>query len=190
MSASEADFDVEWRLAHSDLCLINNHCLDWMLDGDSNINIEVRVSNILHCIVYAVGNIYCPVVRSFYSHLIKDLQEALYQWHLLLLWHVNFLIGLSIQETIPVAWVNTTLFDYQGKLRQGPLRLFAWPVPETMADQLNPVGTVVSNIDTVTSVSLDLEFQGYSNAVVYPSIDTVNCGCIINFTCCRWNLVY
>ncbi|CAH3118738.1 unnamed protein product [Porites lobata] len=77
------------------------------------------------------------------------------------------------EETIPVAWVNTTLFDYQGKLRQGQLRLFAWPVPETMADQLNPVGTVVSNIDTVTSVSLDLEFQGYSNAVVYPSIDTV-----------------
>lgn len=69
--------------------------------------------------------------------------------------------------------MNTTLFDYQGKLRQGELRLFAWPVPETMADQLNPFGTVVSNIDTVTSVSLDLEFQRYSNAVVYPSFDTV-----------------
>ena len=69
--------------------------------------------------------------------------------------------------------MNTTLFDYQGKLRQGPLRLFAWPVPETMVDQLNPVGTVVSNIDTVTSVSLDLEFQSYANAVVYPSFDTV-----------------
>ncbi|XP_029206897.2 phosphatidylinositol 4,5-bisphosphate 3-kinase catalytic subunit beta isoform-like [Acropora millepora] len=76
-------------------------------------------------------------------------------------------------ESIPVAWVNTTLFDYQGKLRQGELQLFAWPVPETMADQLNPVGTVVSNIDTVTSVSLYLEFQRYSNAVVYPSFDTV-----------------
>lgn len=69
--------------------------------------------------------------------------------------------------------MNTTLFDYQGKLRQGELQLFAWPVPETMADQLNPVGTVVSNIDTVTSVSLYLEFQRYSNAVVYPSFDTV-----------------
>lgn len=113
-----------------------------------------------------------------------------YQWHMLVLWRVNFLIGLSIQETIPVAWVNTTLFDYEGKLRQGPLTLFAWPVPETMADQLNPVGTVVSNIDTVTSVSLDLEFQGYSNVVVYPSVDTVNCVFIINFIYCRWNLVY
>lgn len=82
------------------------------------------------------------------------------------------------KETIPVAWVNTTLFDYQGKLRQGPLKLFAWPVPETMADQLNPVGTVVSNIDTVTSVSLDIEFPAYSNAVVYPSFDTVR-SCVI-----------
>jgi len=42
-----------------------------------------------------------------------------------------------------------------------------------MADQVNPVGTVVSNIDTVTSVSLELEFQSYSNAVVYPSFDSV-----------------
>lgn len=72
-----------------------------------------------------------------------------------------------------MAWVNTTLFDYEGKLRQDRLKLFAWPVPETMADQLNPVGTVVSNIDTVTSVSLNLEFQGYSNSVVYPSDETV-----------------
>ena len=72
-----------------------------------------------------------------------------------------------------MAWVNTTLFDYQGKLRQGPLKLFAWPVPETMADQLNPVGTVVSNIDTATSVSLNIEFPSYCHTVVYPSSDTV-----------------
>ena len=71
MSSWEANFDGERRLAHFELCLINNHCLDLMLDGDSNINIEARVSNILHCLVYAVSNIYCPVVRSFYSHLIK-----------------------------------------------------------------------------------------------------------------------
>ena len=80
---------------------------------------------------------------------------------------------MSFQETIPVAWVNTTLFDYQGKLRQGALKLFAWPVVETMADQLNPVGTVVSNINTATSVSLNIEFPSYSNAVVYPSFEKV-----------------
>lgn len=83
---------------------------------------------------------------------------------------------IFFQETIPVAWVNTTLFDYQGKLRQGPLKLFAWPVPETMADQLNPVGTVVSNIDTVTSVSLDIAFSTYSDPVLYPSFDQVRGG--------------
>ena len=48
-----------------------------------------------------------------------------------------------------------------------------WPVPETMADQLNPVGTVVSNINTATSVSLNIEFPRYSHSVVYPSFDTV-----------------
>lgn len=77
------------------------------------------------------------------------------------------------EETIPVAWVNTTLFDYQGKLRQGPMKLFAWPVPETMADQLNPVGTVVSNIDTVTSVSLEIAFSSYSHPVIYPTFDKI-----------------
>ena len=74
-----------------------------------------------------------------------------------------------------MAWVNTTLFDYQYNLRQGPLKLFAWPIPETMADhdQLKPVGTVVSNIDTLTSVSLDIEFPRYSHCVRYPEFDKV-----------------
>lgn len=44
-----------------------------------------------------------------------------------------------------------------------------------MADQLNPFGTVVSNINTATSVSLNIEFPSYSNAVVYPSFDKVRC---------------
>jgi len=78
-----------------------------------------------------------------------------------------------MKEIIPMAWVNTTLFDYQGKLRQGPLKLFAWPVLGTMADQLNPVGTVVSNINTATSVALNIEFPNYCHAVVYPSFDMV-----------------
>ncbi|XP_078374563.1 phosphatidylinositol 4,5-bisphosphate 3-kinase catalytic subunit beta isoform-like isoform X2 [Oculina patagonica] len=78
------------------------------------------------------------------------------------------------KETSPIAWVNTTLFDYQGKLRQGPLKLFAWPVPERVTDlELNPVGTVVSNINTATSVSLNIEFPSYCHAVVYPSFDTI-----------------
>ncbi|XP_020608152.1 phosphatidylinositol 4,5-bisphosphate 3-kinase catalytic subunit beta isoform-like [Orbicella faveolata] len=42
-----------------------------------------------------------------------------------------------------------------------------------MADQLNPVGTVVSNINTATSVSLSIEFPSYSHAVVYPSFEKI-----------------
>ena len=47
-----------------------------------------------------------------------------------------------------------------------------------MADQLNPVGTVVSNINTATSVSLNIEFPSYPHAVVYPSFEKVRC-CVI-----------
>lgn len=74
-----------------------------------------------------------------------------------------------------MAWVNTTLFDYRGQLRQGPLTLVTWTVTETIADQLNPIGTVVSNINTNTSPVLLIEFQRYSNAVVYPPYEKV-CG--------------
>ena len=85
-----------------------------------------------------------------------------------------------------MAWINTTLFDYQGKLRQGPLKLFAWPVPETMADQLNPVGTVVSNINTAASVSLNIEFPSYFHPVVYPSLDMVR-KCV---KCIIWSRIW
>ena len=78
-----------------------------------------------------------------------------------------------LQESIPLAWVNTTLFDFQDNLRQGQLKLYAWPVPETMAEQLKPVGTVVSNINTSTSACLMIDFQRYSSNVMYPPFDKV-----------------
>ena len=36
-------------------------------------------------------------------------------------------------------------------------------------EDLNPVGTVVTNINTATSPFLFIEFQRYANTVVYPS---------------------
>ncbi|EDO42011.1 predicted protein [Nematostella vectensis] len=76
-------------------------------------------------------------------------------------------------DYIPLAWVNVTLFDFRGNLRQGPLTIHAWPVPETMPDLLNPIGTVVSNINTSTSPCLVIEFQRYANNVVYPAYDKI-----------------
>ena len=75
---------------------------------------------------------------------------------------------------MPLAWVNTTLFDYQDNLQQGLVKLFAWPVPETMDELVNPLGTVVSNINTSTSPCLSIEFQRFANPVIYPSFEKVN----------------
>ena len=40
-------------------------------------------------------------------------------------------------------------------------------------EDLNPVGTVVTNINTATSPSLLIEFQRYANTVVYPPYEKV-----------------
>ena len=40
-------------------------------------------------------------------------------------------------------------------------------------DNLNPIGTVVTNISTGRSPFLLIEFQSYANTVVYPSYTKV-----------------
>ena len=40
-------------------------------------------------------------------------------------------------------------------------------------EDLNPVGTVVTNINTGTSPLLLIEFQSYASMVVYPSYEKV-----------------
>ncbi|XP_020914528.1 phosphatidylinositol 4,5-bisphosphate 3-kinase catalytic subunit beta isoform [Exaiptasia diaphana] len=77
------------------------------------------------------------------------------------------------RESIALAWVNTPLFDFRGHLRQGIVNLTTWPVTETLPEKLNPIGTVVSNINTTTSPTVLIEFQRYSNTVVYPPYDMI-----------------
>ncbi|KAK3713310.1 hypothetical protein QZH41_009033, partial [Actinostola sp. cb2023] len=71
-------------------------------------------------------------------------------------------------QSVALAWVNATLFDFRGRLCQGIANLTTWPVTETLEDQLNPIGTVVANTNTSTSPTLLIEFQCYANNVVYP----------------------
>ncbi|CAB4036806.1 phosphatidylinositol 4,5-bisphosphate 3-kinase catalytic subunit beta isoform [Paramuricea clavata] len=68
-----------------------------------------------------------------------------------------------------------TLFDFRNYLRQGQIILHAWPVKDNLQD-LNPIGTVVSNINTSTSACLIIEFSQYAKpgtSVVYPPFDKV-----------------
>ena len=79
------------------------------------------------------------------------------------------------QDSVPLAWVNMTLFDFRNYLRQGQIKLHAWPVKDNL-QYLNPIGTVVSNINTSTSPCLLIEFTQYAmpgTSVVYPPFDKV-----------------
>lgn len=47
----------------------------------------------------------------------------------------------------PLAWVNTTVFDYKQQLKTGPMTLYTWTYAEDSQseDMLHPLGTVESN---------------------------------------------
>jgi phosphatidylinositol-4,5-bisphosphate 3-kinase catalytic subunit alpha/beta/delta len=47
----------------------------------------------------------------------------------------------------PIAWVNTTIFDYKNSLKTGPVTLYTWTYAEDSQsdDLLHPLGTVEPN---------------------------------------------
>ncbi|XP_077998659.1 phosphatidylinositol 4,5-bisphosphate 3-kinase catalytic subunit beta isoform-like [Glandiceps talaboti] len=79
------------------------------------------------------------------------------------------------KEKIPLAWVNTTFFDYRNQLCQGLVQMSAWPVTEELPpDLLNYIGTVSPNPTKEAATVVDIEFNKYSSCqVVYPPFEKV-----------------
>lgn len=81
----------------------------------------------------------------------------------------------------PLAWVNTTIFDYKEQLKSGAFTLYMWTYAEDMQnddllhDLLHPLGTVVSNPHTERCAALTISFESSrgNQSVVYPSDDVV-----------------
>ena len=72
----------------------------------------------------------------------------------------------------PVAWVNTTFFDYRSQLRCGPVKLFMWPASEDI--DLNPLGPCESNPNRDDTTSIELTFHTYkAGTISYPAFDKV-----------------
>lgn len=65
----------------------------------------------------------------------------------------------------PLAWVNTTVFDFRNQLKTGAMTLYMWTYAEAediqSDDVLHPLGTVVSNPNTEHATSLTLTFDRY-----------------------------
>ncbi|XP_030764150.1 phosphatidylinositol 4,5-bisphosphate 3-kinase catalytic subunit delta isoform-like [Sitophilus oryzae] len=77
----------------------------------------------------------------------------------------------------PIAWANTSVFDFKGQLRTGAMTLYLWTYAEDIMsdDVLHPLGTVVSNPNTEYATALTLVFKSYTNdqPVIYPSVEEV-----------------
>lgn len=68
-----------------------------------------------------------------------------------------------MNKDIPMAWANTTVFDFRNQLKTGAMTLFMWNYAEDVMfmneDLLHPLGTVVSNPNVSNSTSLTLTFN-------------------------------
>lgn len=65
----------------------------------------------------------------------------------------------------PLAWVNTTVYDFRNQLKTGAMTLYMWTYAEAEDIQtdefLHPLGTVVSNPNVEHTTSLTLTFDRY-----------------------------
>ncbi|XP_044753388.1 phosphatidylinositol 4,5-bisphosphate 3-kinase catalytic subunit delta isoform isoform X2 [Coccinella septempunctata] len=71
----------------------------------------------------------------------------------------------------PIAWANTTLYDFKDQLRTGPQTLYMWTYAEENFgdDLLHPLGTVVNNPDIRNVTALTIIFESHENQIiVYP----------------------
>ncbi|EDV43114.1 uncharacterized protein Dana_GF18327, isoform B [Drosophila ananassae] len=76
----------------------------------------------------------------------------------------------------PLAWVNTTLFDYKDNLRTGSQTLYTWTYADDIqSDEVfHPLGTIESNPRKEECALLHLTFHGNGTGCVrYPTEDAV-----------------
>ncbi|XP_046311962.1 phosphatidylinositol 4,5-bisphosphate 3-kinase catalytic subunit delta isoform-like isoform X3 [Marmota monax] len=75
----------------------------------------------------------------------------------------------------PIAWANLMLFDYKDQLKTGELCLCMWPsVPDEKGDLLNPMGTVHSNPNTESAVTLVIYLPKVApHPVYYPALEKI-----------------
>ncbi|XP_050305092.1 phosphatidylinositol 4,5-bisphosphate 3-kinase catalytic subunit delta isoform [Anthonomus grandis grandis] len=84
----------------------------------------------------------------------------------------------SDSQINPIAWANTSVYDYKGHLRTGAMTLYMWTDAEDMnSDEvLHPLGTVVSNPNTEYCTALTLVFTNFATpdtTIVFPSTDAM-----------------
>lgn len=75
----------------------------------------------------------------------------------------------------PLAWVNTTIYDFKNQLKQGQVTLYTWNYAEDAQsdDILHRLGTVESNPRIESTSSIIISFSNYNidTTIIYPSTE-------------------
>ncbi|XP_066998274.1 phosphatidylinositol 4,5-bisphosphate 3-kinase catalytic subunit delta isoform [Anabrus simplex] len=127
-------------------------------EWEEDLQFDLQVCNIprmarLCLIVYEISK----TAKGVKSRRLKDSKQELY---------IN-----------PLAWVNTTVYDFKNQLKTGAMTLYMWTYAEDMQtdDILHPLGTVVSNPNVEHATALTITFHRYhaERTLMYPSQDKV-----------------
>jgi len=111
-------------------------------EWEEDLTFDLQVCNIprmarLCLVVYEISK----TAKGVKSRKVKDLKQELY---------IN-----------PLAWVNTTVYDFKNQLKTGAMTLYMWTYAEDVQteDILHPLGTVVSNPNVEHATALTLTFH-------------------------------
>ncbi|PSN34153.1 hypothetical protein C0J52_10044 [Blattella germanica] len=123
-------------------------------EWEEDLTFDLKVCNIprmarLCLVVYEISK----SAKGVKSRKVKDQKQELY---------IN-----------PLAWVNTTVYDFKNQLKTGAMSLYMWTYAEDVQteDILHPLGTVVSNpiVDHATALTLTFHRYHAERTVMYPS---------------------
>ena len=75
-----------------------------------------------------------------------------------------------------VAWVNMTVFNYEGELQTNKFNLYAWPIDFELEESVHYMGSTVLNPNTSECLCLEVEIKaptlgrnlGPGKTVIYP----------------------
>lgn len=81
----------------------------------------------------------------------------------------------KFQNDVPLGYVNTSIFDHKGFIREGALNLKAWPVEgdDEDNDLLKPLLTTMPNTDNGVGLVVNFETYGPGVHVQFPRADTI-----------------
>ncbi|RDD40507.1 Phosphatidylinositol 4,5-bisphosphate 3-kinase catalytic subunit beta isoform [Trichoplax sp. H2] len=171
------------------------YSMEFMYISDMNIGDETSMLRIKACLYHGEEPL-CPVVQT------NDVKASSPIWHELVKFDIDVadiprMARLCIalfdkrkskkarKGDLPIAWVNTMLFDHKGYLKSGDQHLTLWPRKREMEFEINPRGVIGprpnyerytdkhDDVDMEKYGTLSIKFLSYGDKIIYPPFHTV-----------------